>query len=106
MSARAWTRAPHDRSGDDFDPSRTGMDHLSLSVGDRADLDAWTRQLEQNGVTPSPVRDAGSAEFISLVGRDGIQVELWWANRRRKPCLRRRAVLRRQVEPRERRRPW
>lgn len=70
---------PHDRSGDRFDPDRTGMDHVALAVTERADLDRWIEHLDVLGVAHSPVRDAGYAEFVSLEDPDGIQVELWWA---------------------------
>lgn len=70
---------PLQRSGDMFDPSRTGLDHLSLAAADRAALDAWVRHLDDHGVPHSPVRDAGYAEFISLADPDGIAWELWAA---------------------------
>ena len=70
---------PRDRSGDAFDPSRTGLDHVSLAVAERRELQTWMEHLDANGVTHSPVRAAPSAEFVSLVDPDGIQIELWWA---------------------------
>jgi len=69
---------PHERSGDAFDPNRTGLDHLALSVGSRDELDRWIGHLDALGVAHSPVRDAGYAEFVSLEDPDGIQLELWW----------------------------
>ncbi|WP_262704578.1 MULTISPECIES: VOC family protein [Streptomyces] len=68
---------PLRRSGDMFDPSRTGLDHFSLTVSDRAALDGWARRLDDLGVPRSPVRDAGYAEFISVADPDGIAWELW-----------------------------
>jgi glyoxylase I family protein len=68
---------PLRRSGDMFDPSRTGLDHLSLTVHDRAALDGWARRLDDLGVPRSPLRDAGHAEFISVADPDGIAWELW-----------------------------
>ncbi|MFB7500170.1 VOC family protein [Streptomyces sp. NPDC056161] len=68
---------PLRRSGDMFDPSRTGLDHFSLAVSDRAALDGWARRLDGLGVPRSPVRDAGYAEFVSVADPDGIAWELW-----------------------------
>ncbi|MFF3916477.1 VOC family protein [Streptomyces sp. NPDC001852] len=68
---------PLERSGDMFDPSRTGLDHVSLGVSDRAALHSWARHLDDLGVPHSPVRDAGHAEFISVADPDGIAWELW-----------------------------
>ncbi|MEV5778866.1 VOC family protein [Streptomyces antimycoticus] len=68
---------PLRRSGDMFDPSRTGLDHFSLAVSDWAALDSWARRLDDLGVLRSPVRDAGYAEFISVADPDGIAWELW-----------------------------
>lgn len=69
---------PHERSGDRFDPDRTGLDHLALTVDARERLDEWRQHLSGLGIETSPVRDAGNAEFVSLVDPDGVQVELWW----------------------------
>ncbi|MFD0065381.1 VOC family protein [Streptomyces sp. NPDC056690] len=68
---------PLQRSGDMFDPSRTGLDHLSLAVSDRTALDDWARRLDVLGVPRSPVQDAGYAEFVSVADPDGIAWELW-----------------------------
>ncbi|MER6535966.1 VOC family protein [Streptomyces sp. 900105755] len=68
---------PLRRSGDMFDPSRTGLDHFSLAVTDRTALDDWARRLDDLGVSRSRVRDAGYAEFISVTDPDGIAWELW-----------------------------
>lgn len=70
---------PLQRSGDRFDPSRTGLDHFSLAVPDRAALDGWVRHLDGIGVAHSPVRDTGYAEFVTLTDPDGIAWELWVA---------------------------
>ncbi|MFE2985965.1 VOC family protein [Streptomyces sp. NPDC059262] len=68
---------PLQRSGDMFDPSRTGLDHFSLGVSDRAALGDWVRRLDDLGVPRSPVRDADYAEFITVADPDGIAWELW-----------------------------
>ncbi|BBJ47222.1 glyoxalase [Streptomyces antimycoticus] len=68
---------PLQRSGDLFDPSRTGLDHLALAVPDRTALDTWARHLDDHSIPHSPVRDTGYAEFITLADPDGIAWELW-----------------------------
>lgn len=65
------------RSGDMFDPSRTGLDHIALAVPDRAALQTWSDRLDELGVEHSPVRDIGHAAFVSLADPDGIAWELW-----------------------------
>ena len=70
---------PHERSGDLFDPQRTGLDHVAVAVADRAALDSWAARLDAHGVEHSPVRDAGYAEFLSFCDPDGIAWELWSA---------------------------
>jgi len=68
---------PHGSHGEPFDPNRTGMDHLSLTVPSREALGAWSEHLRAHGATPSPERDVGHACFISCEDPDGIQIELW-----------------------------
>jgi glyoxylase I family protein len=68
---------PYERSNDRFDPQRTGLDHLAVTVTDRAALNAWIAHLDAQGVEHSPVRDAGYAEFVSFADPDGIAWELW-----------------------------
>lgn len=71
---------PLRRSGDMFDPSRTGLDHFSLAVSGRAALDAWVRHLEDADVPHSPLRDTGYAQFLTVADPDGIAWELWAAS--------------------------
>ena len=68
---------PYERSNDRFDPQRTGLDHLAVTVADPPALEEWIAHLERHGVEHSPVRDAGYAEFVSFEDPDGIQFELW-----------------------------
>lgn len=68
---------PYERSNDRFDPQRTGLDHLAVTVTDRPALEEWIAHLEAQGVEHSPVRDAGYAAFVSFADPDGIAWEVW-----------------------------
>jgi glyoxylase I family protein len=67
------------RSGDTFDPFRTGLDHIALEVSSRDELEAWIPRLEQLGAVYSPIKDLGHASFICIKDPDGIPIELWHA---------------------------
>lgn len=69
---------PYRRTGDRFDPQRTGLDHVAVAVADHEALEAWSARLDEHGVEHSPIRDAGYAEFVSFCDPDGIAWELWW----------------------------
>jgi hypothetical protein len=45
-------------SGEAFDPSRTGLDHLGFSVSSYDALVAWAAHLDAQGVAHSPIRNA------------------------------------------------
>ncbi|QGH68122.1 VOC family protein [Pseudactinotalea sp. HY158] len=64
-----------------FDERRPGLDHVGLTVADRAELDSWERHLTEHGVDHSPVTDAASGAGTALVFRDpdNIQLEFWWS---------------------------
>jgi catechol-2,3-dioxygenase len=64
-----------------FDERRTGLDHVSLAVDSRSDLDAWARRLDELGVEHGPIHDQDQPVHAAMVVRDpdGIPVELFWA---------------------------
>jgi catechol 2,3-dioxygenase-like lactoylglutathione lyase family enzyme len=64
-----------------FDPRRTGLDHLALRVADRADLDMWVDRLDGLGISHEPVHENAEPPFASVLLRDpdGIPIELFWA---------------------------
>jgi glyoxylase I family protein len=65
------------RTGDAFDPRRTGLDHIAFEVADRAELSSWMAHLDELAAGHSPVRELGHASFVSLEDPDGVQIELW-----------------------------
>ncbi len=65
------------RSGDRFAEVRTGLDHLSLGVPGMADLQAWKRRFETQGVDHSEVKPTGGGGMITFRDPDNIQLELF-----------------------------
>lgn len=64
---------------DRFSPHRIGLDHLALSVGSRAEIEAAARLCSERGVTHGEVTDLGEGFGIlvlMLEDPDGIQIEL------------------------------
>src|SRR5690348_10192836 len=45
----------HVNAGESFAEVRTGLDHLSFAVPDRACLEAWEQRFAERGVTYSPI---------------------------------------------------
>ena len=69
-------RAP---AGDRIDPNRVGLDHLALSVGSKADLEAAGEQAKARGVPCGEIVDFGPQfgfYVLMLEDPDGIQIEL------------------------------
>lgn len=69
-------RAPSD---DRFDEARIGLDHLSLSVASRAELERAERLLDERGVPHGEITDLGDAFGICILvfrDPDNIQLEL------------------------------
>lgn len=64
--------------GERFDPTRTGLDHLSLLVATANGLDAWAEHLTARGVDHSGVYgiEGLPARFLTFRDPDGIQLEL------------------------------
>jgi glyoxylase I family protein len=63
-----------------FDETRVGLDHLALTVADRAELASWADRLAAAGVVHSPIAPANSipgAEVLVLRDPDNIQLELF-----------------------------
>ena len=64
--------------GDRFDEDRVGLDHLSFSVGNRAELDEARGLLERAGVPHGEIKELASFGIAVLEFRDpdNIQLEL------------------------------
>ena len=70
-----------------FAETRTGLDHLGLSVPSRGDLEAWQAHLEEQGVvrasgadrpcTQSPIVDRPYGSVLVFRDPDNIQLEMF-----------------------------
>lgn len=66
-------------ANDRFDENRVGLDHLSFSLGSRADLDRAVQALDERGMEHGDVTDLGSGFGICVMmfrDPDNIQLEL------------------------------
>ena len=69
----------HDANrGEEFDPRRTGFDHMGLKVDDRAALDEWKAHFERLGVTHSPIADREYGSELTYKEPDGIHFEKFY----------------------------
>jgi glyoxylase I family protein len=62
----------------DFDPRRTGLDHLAFTVASEDDLNAWARRLGDAGVDPSGVVSIPPGAILNFKDPDGIALALFW----------------------------
>jgi len=62
--------------GDAFDEDRVGLDHLSLRLSSRADLDAAVAVLDELGVAHEEPKDLGMMWILEFRDPDGVALEL------------------------------
>ncbi len=69
---------PDAPKGDRFDEDRVGLDHLSFSVGSRAELDAAAALFDERGIEHGEIKTLDGFGIYVLPFRDpdNIQVEL------------------------------
>jgi glyoxylase I family protein len=78
----------HDANGgESFKETRTGLDHIGLTVPSRADLEAWQVHLEEVGVvraasadrpcTQSPINDRPYGSVLVFRDPDNMQLEMF-----------------------------
>jgi catechol 2,3-dioxygenase-like lactoylglutathione lyase family enzyme len=56
--------------------TRTGLDHVSFGVAQRADLDAWAEHFKTLNVSQSPINDREGYAVLVFRDPDNIQLEL------------------------------
>lgn len=61
------------------DETRTGLDHVSFGVAQRADLDAWAEHFDKLNVSQSPITDRDGYAVLVFRDPDNIQLELFSA---------------------------
>ena len=64
--------------GEEFDPTRTGGDHLGFKVDSRADLDEWERWFEKKDVVFTPTVDRAYGSVLTFKDPDRFQLELFY----------------------------
>jgi glyoxylase I family protein len=62
--------------GEDFDPVRTGLDHIGFTVEDRGSLDGWVSRFEEKGITYSPISEHGWGWSLNFRDPDDVQLQL------------------------------
>lgn len=63
--------------GEEFDESRTGLDHIGFNVADRAEMERWAEHLTSVDVEHSGIRDIKEPmAFSTLVFRDPDNIQL------------------------------
>jgi len=72
------TDAERREGKDSFDPFRVGLDHLSFSVGSKAELEAAQARLDESGVPNGGISDLApfGIALLPFKDPDGIQLEL------------------------------
>jgi glyoxylase I family protein len=69
----------HDgNGGEQFDPTRTGFDHLGFLVDDPDQLDGWQAHFEALGVAHTPVVHREYGSVLTFRDPDGIQFEMFF----------------------------
>ena len=79
LGLRTGPDAAQSGAGARFDPNNIGLDHLSLAVSSKADLEAAQAQARAMGVPCGDVVDFGPRfgfYVLMLEDPDGIQIEL------------------------------
>ena len=66
-------------SGEQFEPARTGLDHIGLTAESNEELQAWASWLDAGDVRRSPIREVENVgAMFDFVDPDGIQLEFFF----------------------------
>ena len=60
-----------------FDERRSGLDHLSFAVADRAALEAWVVRLDAHGVVHSDIVSGATGDLVPFRDPDNIALEFY-----------------------------
>lgn len=67
----------HRDSGQPFDPTTPGLDHLAFACDSRDELVSWAEHLDALGVEHGGVQDAAYGSALSFTDPDGNALELF-----------------------------
>jgi glyoxylase I family protein len=67
------TAAPPER----FSEFRVGLDHVAFGLADRAELEKWSRRLDELGIDHGAIKDAAYGSGLSFRDPDGIALEFF-----------------------------
>ena len=65
-----------DNASEPCNETRTGLDHVSFGVAQRADLDTWAEHFKKLNVFQSPINDQEGYAVLVFRDPDNIQLEL------------------------------
>jgi glyoxylase I family protein len=60
-----------------FSEYRVGLDHVAFGCADRAELEKWTRRLDELGIDHGGIKDAAYGSGVSFRDPDGIALEFF-----------------------------
>jgi glyoxylase I family protein len=68
----------HDHgSGNPFDATTPGLDHVGFGVAARSDLQDWARHLDEHQIGHSGIVEAPYGAALSFTDPDGVALELF-----------------------------
>ena len=68
---------PDLKSSDAFDERRPGLDHVSFSCANRAELEEWEKRLKDKGIDHGGIVDAPYGSGVSFRDPDNIALEFF-----------------------------
>jgi catechol 2,3-dioxygenase-like lactoylglutathione lyase family enzyme len=60
-----------------FSEYRVGLDHVAFGCADRAELETWTKRLDELGIKHDGIKDAHYGSGVSFRDPDGIALEFF-----------------------------
>jgi catechol 2,3-dioxygenase-like lactoylglutathione lyase family enzyme len=60
-----------------FSEFRVGLDHVAFGCADRAELEKWSRRLDELGIDHGEIKDASYGSGLSFRDPDGIALEFF-----------------------------
>jgi glyoxylase I family protein len=67
----------HAAPAEQFSEFRVGLDHVAFGCADRAELEKWTRRLDELGIEHGGIKDAAYGSGVSFRDPDGIALEFF-----------------------------